>query len=98
MQERARFITFEGIDGSGKTTQMRLFGERLRAAGHVVFETAEPGGTVIGQQIRRILLDAANQDLRPTSELLLYFASRAQNVEASILPALAAGKIVLCDR
>ncbi len=98
MQERARFITFEGIDGSGKTTQMRLFGERLRAAGHPVIETAEPGGTVIGQQIRRILLDAANQDLRPTSELLLYFASRAQNVEASILPALAAGKIVLCDR
>jgi dTMP kinase len=98
MGERGRFITFEGIDGSGKTTQLRLLGERLRAEGREVFETAEPGGTTVGQQIRRILLDSANQDLRPTTELLLYFASRAQNVEQSILPALAAGKIVLCDR
>jgi dTMP kinase len=98
MRERGRFITFEGIDGSGKTTQMRLLRERLRAEGKTVFETAEPGGTEVGRQIRRILLDSANQDLRPTAELLLYFASRAQNVEQSILPALAEGKIVLCDR
>src|SRR5271157_45767 len=98
MPERGRFITFEGIDGSGKTTQMRLLAERLRAEGRDVFETAEPGGTEVGQQIRRILLDSANQDLRPTTELLLYFASRAQNVEQCILPALSAGKIVLCDR
>ena len=63
-----------------------------------MLEAVEPGGTAIGRQIRRILLDAANQDLRPTTELLLYFASRAQNVEQCILPALAAGKIVLCDR
>ena len=98
MPERGRFITFEGIDGSGKSTQMRLLGERLRADGHDIFEAVEPGGTAIGRQIRRILLDAANQDLRPTAELLLYFASRAQNVDECILPALAAGKIVLCDR
>jgi len=98
MQNRGKFITFEGIDGSGKTTQMRLLAERLRAEGCDVFETVEPGGTAVGQQIRRILLDSANQDLRPTTELLLYFASRAQNVEQCILPALQAGKIVLCDR
>jgi dTMP kinase len=98
MTERGRFITFEGIDGSGKTTQMRLLGDRLRARGRDVYETVEPGGTAVGQQIRRILLDSANQDLRPTAELLLYFASRAQNVEQCILPALQAGKIVLCDR
>lgn len=98
MQVRGRFITFEGIDGSGKTTQMRLLGERLRAEGRDVFETVEPGGTAVGRQIRRILLDSANQDLHPTAELLLYFASRAQNVELCILPALQAGKIVLSDR
>ncbi|PYT20839.1 MAG: dTMP kinase [Acidobacteria bacterium] len=98
MPKRGRFITFEGIDGSGKSTQMRLLADHLRADGQDVFEAVEPGGTAIGRQIRRILLDAANQDLRPTAELLLYFASRAQNVEECILPALAAGKIVLCDR
>jgi dTMP kinase len=98
MPERGRFITFEGIDGSGKSTQMRLLAERLRSEGHDIFEAVEPGGTAIGRQIRRILLDAAYQDLRPTAELLLYFASRAQNVDECIRPALAAGKIVLCDR
>ena len=98
MQTRGRFITFEGIDGSGKTSQMRLLAERLRREGCEVLEAVEPGGTPVGAQIRRILLDAANQDLRPTTELLLYFASRAQNVEQCILPALSAGKIVLCDR
>ena len=92
------FITFEGMDGSGKTTQMRKLAGRLRAAGQRVLETVEPGGTRIGGQIRRILLDLANQELRPTAELLLYFASRAQNVEELILPALERGEIVLCDR
>ena len=98
MPGQGRFITFEGIDGSGKTTQLRLLAERLRAERREVLETVEPGGTAVGQQIRRILLDSANQDLRPTAELLLYFASRAQNVEQCILPALRAGKIVLSDR
>ena len=98
MQARGWFITFEGIDGSGKSTQMRMLAERLRGEGREVLETVEPGGTAVGTQIRRILLDAANQELRPTAELLLYFASRAQNVEQCILPALSAGKIVLCDR
>jgi len=92
------FITFEGPDGSGKSTQARLLAERLRSAGHPVLETVEPGGTAIGQQIRRILLDPANRELRPIPELLLMFAARAQNVEQSVLPALAEGKIVISDR
>lgn len=92
------FITFEGPDGSGKSTQLRLLAERLRTKGHDVLESAEPGGTPIGVQIRRILLDSANQELSPTAELLLMFAARAQNVEQWILPALAEGKIVLSDR
>jgi dTMP kinase len=94
----ALFITFEGPDGSGKSTQARLLAERLRREGHPVLETVEPGGTPIGQQIRRILLDPANQELRAVPELLLMFAARAQNVEQSILPALAQGKIVVSDR
>lgn len=98
MSERGVFITFEGVDGSGKTTQLRLLGERLRHEGRPVVETVEPGGTAIGNQIRRILLDPANQELDSVAELLLYFASRAQNVEETIRPALAAGRIVLCDR
>ncbi len=95
---RGVFITFEGMDGSGKTTQLRLLARRLRERGYEVVENYEPGGTAIGNQIRRILLDAANHELCPTAELLLYFASRAQNLEEIIRPALAAGKIVLSDR
>ena len=95
---RGRFLTFEGPDGSGKSTQLRLLAARLRAAGHDVLETVEPGGTAIGTQIRRILLDAKNSELCPTAELLLMFASRAQNVDQCILPALAEGKIVIADR
>ena len=98
MQQRSLFLTFEGMDGSGKTTQMRRLAERLRARGRDVLETAEPGGTRIGIEIRRILLDAANQELGPTAEMLLYFACRAQNVDEWIMPALSAGKIVLSDR
>lgn len=91
-------MSFEGMDGSGKTTQMRLLIDRLRHEGYEVLETAEPGGTEIGRQIRRILLDGANQALASRAELLLYFACRAQNVEEWIRPALAAGKIVVSDR
>lgn len=98
MRARGLFITFEGLDGSGKTTQMRRLAKRLRARGHVVLETVEPGGTEIGGKIRQVLLDAANQELSPTAELLLYFASRAQNVDERILPALRRGEIVLADR
>jgi dTMP kinase len=98
MASRGVFITFEGMDGSGKTTQLRRLAERLRGMGHTVVETAEPGGTVIGRKIRQILLDAGNHELGPTAELLLYFASRAQNVEETILPALGRGEIVLADR
>jgi dTMP kinase len=98
MLHRGLFLTFEGMDGSGKTTQMRRLAKRLRARGRTVLETAEPGGTAIGQKIRHILLDAASQELSPTAELLLYFASRAQNVDEAIRPALERGEIVLADR
>ncbi|HYM11403.1 MAG TPA: dTMP kinase [Bryobacterales bacterium] len=92
------FLTFEGVDGSGKTTQLTLLAERLAAEGHSVVRAQEPGGTRVGNAIRKILLDAGSTDLRAVPELLLYFASRAQNVEEVILPALAAGHIVLADR
>ena len=92
------FITFEGIDGAGKSTQLKLLATRLREQGKAVLETAEPGGTSVGLQIRRILLDTANPELSAMAEVLLLFAGRAQNVEEVILPALDQGLIVLCDR
>lgn len=95
---RGLFVTFEGTEGSGKSTQMRLLAARLREEGYDVLETAEPGGTPIGKQIRRVLLDTANQELSPTAELLLMFAARAQNIDQWILPALSENKIVLSDR
>lgn len=98
MRNRGVFITFEGIDGCGKTTQLRLLSEKLRAEGHDVVQTVEPGGTETGAQIRRILLDPNTRNLHPRAELLLYFASRAQNIEQVIRPALERGSIVLCDR
>ena len=96
--DRGLFITFEGPDGSGKSTQARMLAERLRGQGRPVLESVEPGGTPIGQQIRRILLDPVNEELTATAELLLMFAARAQNVEQWILPALGEGKIVISDR
>ena len=98
MKKDGLFITFEGMDGSGKTTQMHRLAARLRTLGRTVLETAEPGGTPIGTKIRRILLDSANQELSPAAELLLYFASRAQNVDEWIRPALERGEVVLADR
>jgi dTMP kinase len=95
---RTRFISFEGIDGCGKTTQLRLMTERLRARGVDFVATREPGSTPIGQDIRKILLDSKTAGLTSIGEVLLYYASRIQNVEQVIKPALAAGKLVLCDR
>lgn len=97
-QRAGRFITFEGTDGSGKSTQMRVLAERLRHQGKEVVETQEPGGTDIGLQIRRILLNAANHAMCPTAEMLLYFAARAQNFDERILPAWERGAVVLSDR
>ncbi len=92
------FLSFEGVDGVGKTTQLERLVQRLRAAGCAPVIAQEPGGTRIGAEIRRILLDARNSDLEPIAELLLYFASRAQNIAEVIRPALEQGKIVICDR
>lgn len=92
------FITFEGIDGSGKTTQIQLLADRLRQAGHRVLCLREPGGTAVGEQIRDILLNPVNTDLTDTSELLLFGAARAQLMQTVIRPALAGGSVVICDR
>ncbi len=95
---KGTFITFEGIEGSGKSTQIALLANYLTARGvrHVL--TREPGGTLIGDQVRKILLDPANRSLDPAAELLLYAASRAQHLHEIIMPALADGTNVLCDR
>ncbi len=95
---RGLFITFEGPDGSGKSTQMRILVERLRNEGRVVTINQEPGGTGIGQQVRKILLDPENHDMAPLTELLLMFASRTQAAAETIRPALARGEIVVSDR
>ncbi|HUI68732.1 MAG TPA: dTMP kinase [Nitrospirota bacterium] len=95
---KGTFITFEGIEGSGKSTQIVLLANYLKSHRIKIVLTREPGGTLIGDQIRKILLDPANKGLDPSAELLLYAASRAQHLSEVILPALAAGTIVLCDR
>lgn len=92
------FITFEGIEGCGKTTQIRLLEQHLASRGFKVLLTREPGGCPIADHIRAILLDAANSAMTPSAELLLYAAARAQHVEEVIRPALADDHIVLCDR
>lgn len=92
------FITFEGPDGSGKTTQVKPLSEYLTQRGHKVLISREPGGTAIGDQIRRILSDLENTGMHPHSETLLFLAARAQLVEQVIKPHLADGYIVLCDR
>jgi len=92
------FISFEGIEGSGKTTQIKGLYDYLCQKGHDVVLTREPGGTTIGQQIRAILLNSKNKDLNPLAELLLYMADRAQHLDEIVKPGLASGKIILCDR
>lgn len=94
------FITFEGLDGSGKTTQVQRIATRLHEQGHNVLLTREPGGTLIGDQIREVVLQKSSHDepMNPRTELLLFCASRAQLVAQVIRPHLAKGGIVLCDR
>ena len=92
------FITFEGIDGCGKTTQISRFAATLRKRGIPILVTREPGGTEIGQAIRDILLDVDNTNIAPLAELFLYAADRAQHVAEVIKPALAANKWVISDR
>ena len=94
----AYFITFEGIEGCGKTTQIRLLSAVLAEAGNRVTLTREPGGCPIADKVRAILLDADNKAMTPSAELLLYAAARAQHVSEIIAPALERGDIVLCDR
>jgi len=91
-------ITFEGGEGSGKTTQVAILARHLVACGADVVQTREPGGTTIGEAIRAVLFDERHRQMDPRAELFLYLASRAQHVEEKVRPALAAGKIVLCDR
>jgi dTMP kinase len=95
---RGFFVTFEGGEGSGKTTQLKALLGHLMSVGHQVAETRDPGGTVIGNQIRGLLLDGENARMDPLTELLLYEASRAQLVQEVIRPVLEAGRILLCDR
>ena len=92
------FITFEGIEGCGKTTQVKRFAKKLKGLGIPLITTFEPGGTRIGKDIRKILLDSRNKNLSPLTELILYAADRAQHVEELIKPALDEGKWVICDR
>jgi dTMP kinase len=95
---RGKFITFEGLDGCGKSTQMEKLAAALRACGLSVVVTREPGGTPTGEKIRHLLLDTGTSGLAPLAELALMFASRAQHIKEVIHPALADGRILLCDR
>ena len=97
-REKNMFITLEGIEGSGKSTQIQTVSDWLTAAGYDCLATREPGGTPIGSQIRSVLLNPQNRDLAPVAELLLYAADRAQHLERVVRPALAAGTAVVCDR
>ncbi len=92
------FFTFEGPDGSGKSTQLRLLAAALEQQGIAVLATREPGGTRIGNGVRALLLDPAHHEMSPRAEALLFNAARAQHVDQIIRPALARGTVVLCDR
>ncbi|HET6217951.1 MAG TPA: dTMP kinase [Acidobacteriaceae bacterium] len=95
---RGLFVTFEGLDGSGKSTQLRRLKERLEADGFAVTATRQPGGTRVGDRIRALLLDTRTENVASLAELGLMFSDRAQAIAEVIEPALQAGKIVLCDR
>jgi dTMP kinase len=95
---RGKFITFEGLDGSGKSTQLAKLARALRALGVEVTTTREPGGTSTGERIREVLLHSGTHGLSPQAEMALMFAARAQHIQEVILPAIAEGRIVLCDR
>lgn len=92
------FITLEGPDGCGKTCQVQPLAEALRSRGFDVITTREPGGTEISEQVRHVIMDMSNKGMHPRTEILLFQAARAQHVEELIRPALADGKIVICDR
>jgi dTMP kinase len=96
--QRGKFITFEGLDGCGKSTQLARLAEKLTQHGFSIVVTREPGGTETGEKIRRLLLDTRTSGLAPMAELALMFASRAQHIQEVISPGLDAGQIVLCDR
>jgi dTMP kinase len=98
MKPYKNFITFEGIDFSGKSTQIKIAAQKLRELGFPVHLLREPGGTVISEKIRQVILDNAHQELHPRTEILLYSAARAQLVHQTILPLLEAGEYVLLDR
>lgn len=95
---RGRFVTLEGIEGAGKSTQMAALADLLRARGLDVIETREPGGSPVAERLRALLLDTASAGMGETAELLLMFAARAEHLEKTIRPALEAGTWVLCDR
>jgi dTMP kinase len=95
---RGFFLTFEGLDGSGKTTQLRRLASWLEAHGEQVVVTRQPGDTRLGDKIRALLLDSRTENVAPMAELGLMFSDRAQGIAEIILPALDAGKVVLCDR
>jgi dTMP kinase len=97
-RQRGKFITFEGLDGVGKSTQLKNLARWLRRRGIEVIVTPEPGGTAIGQKLRAVLLNSRTAGLSPLAELALMFADRAQHIDELILPALQHGKWVLCDR
>jgi len=97
-RQRGKFITFEGLDGVGKTTQLKNLARWLRQRGIAVVTTPEPGGTAIGQKLRGVLLNSRTEALSPLAELALMFADRAQHLDELIVPALHRGQWVLCDR
>ncbi|WP_124088668.1 dTMP kinase, partial [Pseudogemmobacter humi] len=92
------FVSFEGIDGSGKSTQARMLADHLRAAGHTVTLTREPGGSAGAEEIRRLVLEGAADRWSPETEILLFTAARRDHLEKTIRPALARGEVVICDR